>query len=184
MTDALRKTQIPSDEADKYQLKMAREEGEAYQRSLDYMVERVAHTGAKKTIDGYIVGIAQEKAEGMYRLNGDGDLVWEEPDEENCHIEVSVSDAADRRFIPELDIEATLVSGKGERIGPFQMPFLWHPGLYHYGANIKVPGDGKYEVKVRIAPPKFARHDETNGKRFAKPVQVDFAEIDIKTGRG
>ncbi len=181
--DVNRKGQVPSDEADKCQLELARREGAAYQCSLDYMVEEVAHTGAKKTIDGYIVAIAQEKAEGVYRLNRDDELLWEEPNEENCHIEVSISDAADHRFVPALDVKATLISEGGETIGPFEVPFLWHPGLYHYGANIKVPGDGKYNVKVRIAPPRFARHDKKNGRRFAKLVEVDFDELNIETGQ-
>ena len=183
MMDAHRKGQVPSNEVDNRQLEMAREEGKAYQRSLDYMVEKVAHTGAKKTVDGYIVGIAQEEAEGMYHLNGEGELVWEEPHDENCHIEVSVSDATDHRFIPELDVEAALVSVKGERIGPFPVPFVWHPGLYHYGANIKIPRGGKYDVIVRIAPPQFARHDQTNGRRFAKSVEVNFVGIAFETGQ-
>jgi hypothetical protein len=180
---ARKKKQVPSDEADKRQLELAREEGRADHRSLDYMVQEVAHTGAKKEIGNYVVGIAQEEAEGMYRPNGEGKLVWEEPGEENCHLEVSVSDAADHRFIPGLDIEATLVSRHGETIGPFPVPFLWHPGLYHYGANIKVPGEGKYDVKVRIAPPRFARHDRTNGNRYADPVEVEFSGIDVETGQ-
>lgn len=181
MSPAKRK-QIPSDEADKQQLKMARDEGAAYQRSLDYMVEEVADTGAKKQAGDYIVGIAQERAEGMYHPNGDGELVWSEPTDENCHIEISVSDAADNRFIPSLEVNAALVSDRAT-IGPFAAPFLWHPGLYHYGANVKVPRDGKYTVLVEIAPPQFARHDKTNGRRFAEPVRVEFPDIDIKTGQ-
>ena len=101
----------------------------------------------------------------------------------NCHLEVSVSDDDDHRFIPGLDVEATLVAEDGETVGPFTVPFLWHPGLYHYGTNIKVPGDGTYDVKVKIAPPRFARHDKTNGKRYADPVEVEFPEVDIETGR-
>ena len=174
---------VPSDEADRRQLEMARQEGASYQRSLDYMVDEVAHTGARKQAGDYLVAIAQEEAEGMYRPNGDGELVWQEPDDENCHLEVSVSDAADRRFIPGLDIEATMTSEDGETVGPFSVPFLWHPGLYHYGINVKVPRDGKYGVKVRIASPQFARHDKTNGKRFAGPVEVEFSEVDVKTGQ-
>lgn len=174
--------QVPSDEADSRQLKMAREEGAAYQRSLDYMVEEVAHTGAKKVVGDYIVGFAQERAEGMYRPNGEGKLVWCEPADENCHIEISVCDAADHRFIPLLEVNAALVSNR-QTVGPFAVPFLWHPGLYHYGANIKVPHDGKYTVLVEIAPPQFARHDKINGRRYDKPVHVEFHDIEIKTGR-
>lgn len=180
---ATKQREVPSGEADKQQLKMARDEGAAYQRSLTYMVKKVAHTGAKKTVGDYIVGIAQEEAEGMYRPNSQGRLVWKKPQDENCHLEISVSDVGDKRFIPGLQIEAELVSKQGDKVGPFAVPFLWHPGLYHYGANIKVPGDGKYDVKVKIEPPAFARHDKRNGRRFAKTVNVKFAGVDIKTGQ-
>lgn len=176
------KAPAPSREADARQLKMARSEGEAYQRSLEYMVGQVADTGAKQRAGDYIVAIAQEKAEGMYRPDASGGLVWEEPSDENCHLEISVSDAADHRFIPALDIEATLVPERGEPVGPFAVPFLWHPGLYHYGANVRVPAAGKYEVRVRIAAPSFARHDRKNGKRFAGAVEARFADVEISTG--
>jgi len=176
------KQQRPSDEADKHQLELSRREGAAYRRSLTYMAEEVAHTGATKEVNGYLVGIAQEEAEGMYHLE-DGELVWKAPQEENCHIEVSVSDADDNRFIPQLDVEVTLVAEDGTEVGPFKTPFLWHPGLYHYGRNVKVPGDGSYKVVVDIAAPTFPRHDKTNGKRYGEPVHVEFDGIDIKTGQ-
>ncbi len=175
--------EVPSDEVDDRQLDLAREEGAAYQRSLEYMIEEVANTGKKKRAGDYIVAIAQEAAEGMYHLLRDGELVWKEPDDENCHIEISVCSAADQRFIPALDIEATLVSRDGETIGPFPVPFLWHPGLYHYGANVTVPGDGTYTARVVIEPARFARHDRTNGKRFANRVELEFTDIAITVGR-
>lgn len=173
----------PSDEVDRRQLALAREEGDAYQRALDYMAEEVADNGTKKVAGDYLVGIAQERAEGMYMPNGSGKLAWHEPDEENCHIEVSVADAADHRFIPGLDIEVTLIPEDGDEVGPFAVPFLWHPGLYHYGANVKVPGDGRYTVKVAIAPAPFARHDKKNGKRFSEPVEATFSGFAIETGQ-
>ena len=43
------------------------------------MVEDVAHTGAKTVAGGYIIGIAEEEAEGMYHPNGEGKLEWVEP---------------------------------------------------------------------------------------------------------
>lgn len=176
-------TETPSDEATAAQLRLAKEEGAAYQRSLDYMVTKVADTGAKKQAGDYIIGFAQERAEGMYRLKSGGGLEWAEPEDENCHIEVSVSDAGDQRFIPGLDIEVTLVPQAGEAVGPFKTPFLWHPGLYHYGRSVKVPGDGKYTVRIRIAPPEFMRHDKENGKRYAEAVEVEFPDVAIKTGK-
>lgn len=173
----------PSDEADRKQLEMARQEGDAYHRSLLYMAQEVADSGGQQRAGDYIVAYAQERAEGMYMLRGEGELEWVEPTDENCHLEISVSDAGDQRFVPYLEVEATLTAPDGEKIGPFEVPFLWHPGLYHYGRNIKVPGDGKYALRVRIAAPTFMRHDKTNGRRYAEAVEAEFKEIEIKTGR-
>lgn len=176
--------EIPSDEADRAQLDMARAEGGAYQRSLAYMANAVADAGAIKEAGDYVVAIAQERAEGMYRLEGEGNLVWVDPNEQdNCHLEVSVSDRADHRFIPYLDIEATMIPENGKPVGPFKVPFLWHPGLYHYGKDVAVPGDGRYTIKVRIAPPTFMRHDAKNGRRYAETVEVTFENVAVTTGR-
>ena len=130
-----------------------------------------------------IVGFAQEKAEGLYHLR-DGQLEWVEPDDENCHIEVTVLDAVDHRFLPGLDIEATLIDEGGDEVASFDCPFLWHPGLFHYGRNVAVPGDGTYSLRVRVAAPTFPRHDKVNGKRYAEPVEVTFENVEIKTGQG
>ncbi len=173
----------PSDEADASQLTMARKEGKDYRRELDYMANEVADTGGHKRAGDYVVAYAQERAEGMYRLRGEGDLEWTEPTDENCHLEVSVSDAGDGRFIPYLDVEATLTAPDGVTIGPFSVPFVWHPGLYHYGCNIKVPGDGRYTLAIHIAPADFMRHDKVNGKRYARSVDVAFENVPITTGR-
>jgi hypothetical protein len=176
--------EVQSDEADKNQLEMAKAEGAAYQKSLKYMVEQVADTGAMQEAGDYRIGIAQERAEGMYALMGEGELEWQKPGKDmNCHLEISVSDRSDHRFIPYLDIEATLTKESGETVGPFKVPFLWHPGLYHYGKDLAVPGDGSYDVKIKIAPPTFMRHDEKNGRRYAETVEVTFKGAKVKTGR-
>lgn len=48
-----------SDETDQNQLEMAKAEGAAYQKSLDYMVKEVADTGDKQRTGDYIVGFGQ-----------------------------------------------------------------------------------------------------------------------------
>ncbi len=174
----------PSDEADRKQLQIARKDGDAYQEALQYMVNEVAHTGATQRAGDYTVGYAQEEAEGMYALLSEGNLEWQEPAPgDNCHLEISVSDAADGRFIPALKIHATLTKQDGQRVGPFEVPFLWHPGLYHYGLDLQVPGDGHYTLNVKIEPPTFKRHDKKNGQRYAETVEVEFGDVNIKTGR-
>jgi uncharacterized protein involved in high-affinity Fe2+ transport len=118
----------------------------------------------------------------MYHLR-DGQLEWHEPADENAHVEVVVRDAADGRFIPGLTVYTTLLDSSGQAIGTHQQPFLWHPWLYHYGRNWRVPGDGSYTLRVRIEPPDFMRHDKINGNRFIEPIEVEFRDVTIRTGQ-
>lgn len=174
----------PSEEVDERQLELAREEGEAYQRSLRYMATEVAHAGEQMQVGDYVVAIAIEEAEGMYVPREEGQLEWVGPHQENCHLEVSVADAVDGRFLPTLHVEATLIAEDGTTEGPHEIPFVWHPGLFHYGRNLEVPGSGTYTVRVRVEPPEFMRHDETNGARFVDGVEVEFEGVEIETGQG
>ena len=169
-----------SNEAEPDQLEVARAEGDAYARALEAMDEE---SGAVTQRAGdYLVAFVQENAEGMYELE-DGRLVWREaPEEANAHLEIAVADAADGRFVPALDITLTLLEGDRE-LFTTTMPFLWHPYLYHYGTNARVPGDGPYTVRVRIDPPAWMRHDPVNGRRYEQPVDVVFEDRPFKPGR-
>ncbi|NHN58331.1 MULTISPECIES: iron transporter [Halorussus] len=172
-----------SEEVDQKQLDLAQQAGDAYQEALDYMANEVAHTGGKQEAGEYVVGFAQEEAEGMYVLQKEGQFEWVEPDDENCHLEVAVCDAEDGRLVPECTVLASLIDEGGERVGPTRLPLLWHPGLYHYGKNLAVPGEGAYDVEVHVEPPEFKRHDEQNGDRYGEPVTVTFEDVDIETGQ-
>ena len=178
----------PSDEGDRQQLDLARKEGAAYAAELRYMVDQVADTGGEQRAGDFVIAFAQEKAEGMYHLRGPGQLEWMEPEAaQNCHLEVSVRDAADDRFVPFLTVRATLTREDGPQagahVGPVDVPFLWHPGLYHYGRDLELPGDGQYTLRVEVDAPTFARHDKVNGKRYAEAVTAEFRHVQIKTGR-
>lgn len=172
----------PSDEVDERHLELARKAGDAYLEAADHMIESVAETGARTETGDYVVGFAQEEAEGMYQMDG-GSLTWEEPaQEENCHLEVLVASAADGRFLPGLTVRATLERDDGSTVGPLEIPFVWHPGLYHYGRNIELPGEGTYAITVEVEPVQYPRHDEQNGDRFADPVEARFEDVQIETG--
>lgn len=182
-TAARRPPMQPSDEGDAPGLKLAKKQGEAFMETVRHMVEDIAERGQTKRAGEYVVGCAVEKAEGLYQLR-DGRLKWEEPQEENIHIEIIVCDGADNRFIPNLKVSLTVKDADGEEIGTHEQPFLWHPYLYHYGRNWKVPGDGEYDLHVRIETPDFPRHDKENGRRYAEPVEVEFASVKFETGKG
>ncbi len=171
-----------SDEATQDQLRLARRQGETFGQAVETMVGSVAVDGGSATAGEYVVGWAVEHAEGMYEPRNGG-LEWTEPEDDNCHVEVVVRDATDGRFVPGLHVTATLVGSDGKELGTHEQPFLWHPWLYHYGRNWKVPGSGTYGLRVHIDPPTFGRHDPKNGKRFMEPVEVEFEGVSIETGR-
>lgn len=173
--------QPDTSEADTRQLALAKAQGEAYGRAVEHMATRVAHDGGEREAGDYRIGYAVEEAEGMYELD-DGRLRWREPDGENLHLEITVRDGSDGRFVPGLRVEATLVAPDGEEVGTHEQPLLWHPMLYHYGRNWTVPADGEYTLRVHVDPPTFMRHDEVNGCRFAEPVDVEFIGVAVERG--
>ncbi|WP_298456803.1 iron transporter [uncultured Cellulomonas sp.] len=185
MTRSSEPTSPPTDpsssEATERQLELAVEQGRAYRAALDHMAEHVADAGGVQHAGEYLVGYAIEEAEGMYHLEGD-ELTWHNPGEANAHVEIAVCDAADGRFIPGLEVTATLVGADGDELGPFPQELVWHPMLYHYARNWTLPRDGQYTLRVHVSPPTFMRHDEINGRRFTSPVDVEFRGVSIARG--
>lgn len=171
----------PSDEINEEQIKLAQKQGDALQEALKNMTQEEAH-GGQQAVGDYVIAWANEKAEGMYMLR-DGELHWEEPQAENTHLEVAVCNSADGRFIPALTVHATLIDQNGAEVGTHRQPFLWHPWLYHYGRNWQVPHEGPYTLRVLVEVPDFPRHDKTNGKRFAEPVEVEFSNVRLELGQ-
>jgi len=170
-----------SDEASQEQLELARQQGEAYMRALSTMSRRVAYVGGEQRAGDYLVAFAIEPAEGMYYPRN-GQLEWQEPQQENIHLEISVRDAADQRFIPGLTIYATLIDANGNEAGTHRQDFVWHPWVYHYGRNWQVRRHGEYTLRVRIEAPDFPRHDRANGRRYTRPVEVEFQKVRITPG--
>lgn len=173
-----------SDESNEQLLRLAKEQGESYQKALDYMVHQQAQDGQETRAGDYIVGYAIEAAEGYYEPH-DHSLEYKTSDrstENNTHVEVVVRDGADGRFVPNLTIHGTLIGSDGKEFGTKEIPFMWHPWLYHYGENWRVPSSGTYKLRVVIDPPKYRRHDQMNGARYTQPVVVTFPNVKIKTG--
>lgn len=176
------KSGSPSKESTDEQLALAREQGLAYGKALAEMTTAEADDGSQVEAGDLLVAYAVEQAEGMYVWQ-DGQLRWQDPTDENAHIEIVVRDAYDGRYIPGLDVTVTLSTSDGTEVGTHEQPFLWHPWLHHYGRNWKVPGDGSYRLAVHIEPAPFMRHDKENGARFAQPVEVEWPGISIETGQ-
>lgn len=174
---------VPEEQVDERQRELARQSGEAYRQSVEYTVSAVAEAGAIVRAGDYLVGVAQEQARGVYRMENNR-FRWSEPAVgENCHLAVFVADATDGRFLPHLNVRAMVEDGEGWSVGPRPVPFAWHPGVYHYGETLEVPGDGAYTVTVDVEPPRFPRHGHEDGDRYTDPVEVRFEDLAFTTGR-
>ena len=163
-------------------LRLALNQGEAYQLALEKMVGQVADNSQEQRAQDYVITYAICPAEGRYELI-DEELHWREPQDENVYLQISVCDAIDQRFIPGLNVYATLINNAGAIVGVRRQPCVWHPALYHYGSNWRVLQDGLYTLKVRLEAPAFPRHDKDVGRRYLEPAKVDFHQVLIDTGR-
>ncbi len=171
-----------SKEADRKQLRLARDQGDAFTKSLEAMREE-AGRGKSIKVQDYMISYAEENAEGMYEWTN-GQLEWRNPDFENCHLEITVQDSQDGRFIPYLDVSVSIFpSGDDEQLLTVKLPFLWHPWLFHYGTNIAIPESGNYDLLVSVSELKVNRHDHENGQRYTHPVETLFTNVPLTTGQ-
>jgi hypothetical protein len=165
-------------------LLFARAQGAAYRRSLATMSDGVAVDGASQRSGDYVVAYAVEFAEGYWYL-ANGGLHYaqrvDESAETNAHVEVAVLEAETGRFLPELAVTATLYKD-GKRVGSEHEPFMWHPWVYHYGMNWRVPGAGRYALEVAFERPPYAA--STNGStRFTAGGHVRFDAVELAVGQ-
>ncbi len=164
------------------QLRLALNQGEAYQYALEKTINKVAEDSQNQRVQDYLVTYVIGPAEGSYELIDD-ELHWREPQGEDIYLQISVCDVLDQRFIPGLSVYATLINSAGAITGVRRQPFVWHPALYHYGCNWRVLQDGIYTLKVRLEAPAFPRRDKDAGRRYPEPAKVEFHHVKIDTGR-
>jgi hypothetical protein len=126
----------------------------------------------------YVIAVGVDDAEGAWSRCS-GELRWADPEDANCRIDVVVRDAADGRFVPELWMAVTLIDPSGAEVGAYRQPFVWHPEVYRYSRDWKVPRSGTYRVRVRVEPPTFVRADPERGRRYLDSVEVEFDRVRI-----
>lgn len=164
---------------------IARLPGKAFKHTLKDMYKQ-ANDGKDTVTGDYFVAVAVEYAEGWWHYAGDKfryKVENEESGKTNAHVEVAICDAKTTRFMHDMNIQATLYENS-KLIGTKHEPFMWHPWLYHYGENWRVPMASKhYRIHVHFDPPPYKRYGRLYGKQFTKPVDIDFDDIHIKTGQ-
>jgi len=166
---------VESEESTSEQIKIGKAQGDTVQKALDEMM-KIADQGSEVESGDYLIAYVIEDSEGLYTFE-DEELLWEEPEEENKHLEICIRDKFTKRFIPYLNVQITLTNKETEKITEKNLPFIWHPWLYHYGANIEIE-PGTYTLEIYAEAAEFSRHDEENGKIMTESIEAKF-EIEI-----
>jgi hypothetical protein len=163
-----------SNEADRQQLALATQQGEAYGAAVAW--EREGAIWSAETRAGeYRLIAAISPSEGAWLWRSDH-LEWLEPPQEMIHLRVFAADGADGRFVPGATLHARLLSANGSPLASAELPYGIYPLTDAYGANISRP-DGVATLEVEVDPLPWHRHDPYNGERFYRKV-VAFFRLD------
>lgn len=164
---------------------LARQLGASIQQALATMLGKVAMDGAETRKGEYLVDYAVEYAEGLWQMK-DGKLRYdtkvEQSAEQNAHVEVALRDPQTGRMLMGVPVHATLYRD-GRTTGSHEVGFIWHPWLYHYGRNWRVPETGNYRLRVQADIPPWRRYGREAGRRFTQPVEVEFDDVNVQTGQ-
>lgn len=162
--------------------KLAGDQGRAYDAALKTLLAEDPHMQSRT--DDFIITASFEPAEGLYTLRTDGTLAWEEPPPgANQHLEVVAQDRQDKRFVPGLDVSMKIFDVSHRFVGEKKLVYLWHPFVYHYGADATIPDEGDYNIEVAVAKARFPRHDELRGKRYQQNLTISMGRIHLTPGR-
>ena len=196
--------QPPLTQAEEKDTTLANAQGDAYHETTLAMYKQ-ATDGKDKPLGDYHVGYAIEYAEAYWyfpaiengnahaahtaqlpsepsgRLRYTGDV--EASARRNGHVEIAVLEERTGRFMPGLQVTGTLTDAQGNDFGKKDVPFMWHPWLYHYGENWRVSGDGTYRLRVHADAPPYRRYGRETGKALANAIDTDFENVKILAGQ-
>lgn len=178
--------QPPLSEFMESQTALSKGAGNGFTNTLKVMYKQ-ANEGKDKVQGNYFIAFADEYSEGWWHYMNGKFMYMMQNDEggkTNAHIEIAVLDAATHRFLPDLNVSVTLYDKNKHSLGTKPIPFMWHPWLYHYGENWRIPATGKqYSVHVHAEAPAYKRYGKTMGNQFTMPVDVDFDNLTVKAGQ-
>lgn len=165
---------------------LAKLEGAALERPLVEMFSSVGVNGTQTRVGDYLAVVAIERAEGYWIPQGN-DIKYtirvSQSAETNAHVEVGVRDALTGRFLPGLNVRATVLDRSGHEIGTKSQPFMWHPWIHHYGENWRVPSTGRYNVRAHADVPPYRRYSRSMANLFLTPVDVEIPNLRFVTGQ-
>jgi hypothetical protein len=166
-------------------LTLSRQEGTAVASSLDDAMRNTKIKGYQRRSGEYNVTVIVRQARGFWEMQN-GTLAYSNQDSTDSvdHIDVSIRDVATGRFVPGLNVRATITDSRKHQIDTFALPFMWHPWMNHYGLNVVVPGTGRYTIRVRADPPTFRRYGADALKKFNRAVDVEVRGVRLVSSAG
>ncbi len=132
---------------------ISEEQNKTFKEAFDYIIQKNSYVG-HRIKGGYLIAYSLEFARNL-TSPGEGDPRWQDLRDENAHIGIAVHDANDLHFIEGLSVNVTVIDEEGYVVGTLDHPLLERPNLYHYGRNWKLPGDGKYTLRIKVETPEF-----------------------------
>lgn len=180
-------TQPPLSDAAAAATELAQAQGDAYHETLDALHED-ANSGASRAAGDYRVGYAVDYALATWDYNERKkkftyEIDTEESAQLNAHVEATVQETRTGRFVPGLRLMATLAGLPGTDFGTRELPFEWHPWVFHYGENWRVPRSGTaYRLRLHAEAPAFRRYGRTVGRVFERGFEVSFDSVRVVTG--
>ena len=176
-----RSLDLETEERTQRELHLARAQGDAYGEAFGHLLAGVASDSGERYCGDYRIGYTVGPAEGAYEWSAT-ELVWRETGNQNLYVAVTVRDAGDGRFVPGLRVLVTVSDPLGRVLGTREHPLLWHPMIYHYGANWQVGSSGPHSLRIEVEPPRFGRADLVNGGRLATPARIQFDAVKVDLG--
>lgn len=176
---------LPATEAEEGESDLAAGQASALRRTLVNMY-KTAIGGKDQRVGDYIVANANEYSEAYWYFDTGHFVLATEMENSaarNSHVEVAVMDAETGRFVPGLRVQATLTDANGREVGSHAEPLMWHPWLWHYGENWRIPHNGRYRVHVHFDAPDFARYGRKAGHIMGEPVDCDFPGQKLISGQ-
>lgn len=178
--------QAPLSDAAAAATELAQAQGDAYHETLAALYDDT-NSGAARPVGDYLAGYALDYALAAWEFDKDKNkFIYEIDTEEsarfNAHVEATVQEARTGRFVPGLHLTASLADAQGHDLGTHELPFEWHPWVFHYGENWRVPRSGFYRLRLHADAPAFRRYGREVGRVFGHGFDVAFDSVRVVTG--
>jgi len=147
---------------------------------VEYSFQKEAYQG-HKAVENYLVAYTIEKARWLQYVD-DEQLIVENPQNENAYIGIAVHHAKSLHFLDKLNVFVKVLADSCATVGEQQHFYHARPNLHNYGRNWRLPGDGYYDLIIRIEVPEEKRKEMLEDDLPNENVEVTFPHVLIQTG--